>query len=61
MFVHYNGHKTKEMSNLKIVNFKKEYGSKKLAMKKYGNKVRDQIVWKRVRDGARGSLKNESK
>ena len=28
-------------------------------MKKYGNKVRDQITWKRVRDGARGSLKSE--
>ena len=24
-----------------------------IAMKKYGNKVRDQIVWKQVRDGAR--------
>ena len=28
---------------------------------KYGNKVRDQIVWKRVRDGALGSLKSEIK
>ena len=27
----------------------------------YGNKVRDQIAWKRVRDGSRGSLKSEIK
>ena len=25
----------------------------------YGNKVRDQIEWKQVRDGAQGSLKSE--
>ena len=53
MFVHHNRHeKTKETSDLKIVNFKKKIGIEKLAMKKYGNKVRGQIVWKQVRDGA---------
>ena len=35
MFVHHNGHEeTKETSDLKIVNFKKGIGIKKLAMKK---------------------------
>ena len=35
MFVHHNGHeKTKETSDLKIVNFKKGIGIEKLAMKK---------------------------
>ena len=48
------------MSDLKkLFISKKEQGSKKLAMKKVWNKVKDQIVWKRVRDGARGSLKSE--
>ena len=32
---------------------------KKLKMKKYGNKVRDQIVWKQVTDGAWGTVKSE--
>ena len=35
MFVHHNGHeKTKEMSDLKIVNFKNRIRIKKLVMKK---------------------------
>ena len=35
MFVHHDGHeKTKETSDLKIVNFKKGIGIEKLAMKK---------------------------
>ena len=45
----------KKLAVLKKVNRDR----KKLMMKKYGNKVRDQIVWKQVRDGAQGSLKNE--
>ena len=38
--------------NNKFSILKGEYGSKKVMMKKYGNKVKDQIVWKQVRDGA---------
>ena len=63
MFVHHNGHeKNKETSDFKkLLISKKEYGSKNLAMKKVCKQGKRslQIVWKRVRDGDRGSLKSE--
>ena len=61
MFVHHNGHeKTKETSDLKkLLILKKGIGIEKLAMKKVCKQGKRslQIVWKRVRDGDRGSLK----
>ena len=72
MFVHHNEHdKTKETSDLKIANFKKGIGIEKASNEKVWKqgKVSDSMEksqrWSsriiKVRDGARGSLKNESK
>ena len=62
MFVHHNGHeKTKQTSDLKIVNFKKGIGIEKASVEKVWKQGKKslQVVWKRVRDAARGSLKSE--
>ena len=59
MFVHHNGHEeTKEMSDLK--NWKGIAIAKGSDEKIWKQGKRSlQIVWKRVRDGAQGSLKSE--
>ena len=60
MFVHHNGHE-KLKKQVIIVNFKKGIGIEKASNEKSMETRSDQIVWKRIRDGARGSLKSEIK
>ena len=62
MFVHHNGHeRTKETSDLKIVNFKKRIGIDKASNEKVWKQGKGSDSMESVKDGEQGSLKSEIK